>query len=65
MTKGARPYGFGFACFLNQWLSGEAEELAPLAVAVAKGNLDMVNALVAYGADPLIRLRSDDFPGYE
>mmetsp|Transcript_35236 Transcript_35236/g.64391 ORF Transcript_35236/g.64391 Transcript_35236/m.64391 type:complete len:716 (-) Transcript_35236:100-2247(-) len=42
---------------------GQAEELVPLAIAVAKGSIDMVNALVAYSADPLVRLRSNDFPG--
>ncbi|CAD7951574.1 unnamed protein product [Amoebophrya sp. A120] len=35
-----------------------------LALAVAgRGDIDMIQMLIAYGADPLVRLRMHDFPG--
>mmetsp|Transcript_34478 Transcript_34478/g.62481 ORF Transcript_34478/g.62481 Transcript_34478/m.62481 type:complete len:731 (-) Transcript_34478:65-2257(-) len=42
---------------------GDGSEWTPLAVAVVRGSAEMVQALVAYGADPLVRLASPDFPG--
>lgn len=38
-------------------------QLTPLAVAVMRWGPDMVQTLVAYGADPLVRLSFADFPG--
>lgn len=41
----------------------DGSEWTPLAIAVARWGPDMVNALITYGADPLVRLGSADFPG--
>jgi len=53
----------GARTVVNSADCSDAEQLCPLAIAVAKRNIEMVNALVAYGGDPLIRLHSFDFPG--
>jgi len=41
----------------------DGSEWTPLAIAVARWGPDMINALITYGADPLVRLGSADFPG--
>eukprot|EP00933_Yihiella_yeosuensis_P028720 TRINITY_DN22556_c0_g1_i1.p1 TRINITY_DN22556_c0_g1~~TRINITY_DN22556_c0_g1_i1.p1 ORF type:complete len:740 (+),score=105.59 TRINITY_DN22556_c0_g1_i1:120-2339(+) len=42
---------------------GDGSEWTPLALAVVRSSPEMVQALIAYGADPLVRLTSPDFPG--
>mmetsp|Transcript_105962 Transcript_105962/g.203847 ORF Transcript_105962/g.203847 Transcript_105962/m.203847 type:complete len:791 (-) Transcript_105962:52-2424(-) len=41
----------------------DGSEWTPLAMAVSRWGPDMVQALVEYGADPLVRLGTADFPG--
>lgn len=41
----------------------DGSEWTPLAIAVARWGPDMVKVLITYGADPLVRLGSADFPG--
>ncbi|CAE8686649.1 unnamed protein product [Polarella glacialis] len=42
---------------------GDGSEWNPLSIAVVRGSPEMVQALIAYGADPLVRLSCPDFPG--
>eukprot|EP00931_Biecheleriopsis_adriatica_P047407 TRINITY_DN27330_c0_g1_i7.p1 TRINITY_DN27330_c0_g1~~TRINITY_DN27330_c0_g1_i7.p1 ORF type:complete len:594 (-),score=96.57 TRINITY_DN27330_c0_g1_i7:40-1821(-) len=41
----------------------DGSEWTPLSLAVVRSGSDTVQALVAYGADPLMRLAQPDFPG--
>mmetsp|Transcript_42455 Transcript_42455/g.92624 ORF Transcript_42455/g.92624 Transcript_42455/m.92624 type:complete len:655 (+) Transcript_42455:45-2009(+) len=38
-------------------------EWTPLTLAVARADLEIVQTLLAYGADPLVRVKMSDFPG--
>ncbi|CAE7602377.1 Ank3 [Symbiodinium natans] len=42
---------------------GDGTSWSPISLAVIRGGPDMVQVLVEYGADPLMRMASSDFPG--
>ncbi|CAE7455679.1 ANK2 [Symbiodinium pilosum] len=42
---------------------GDGTSWSPISLAVVRGTPEMVQLLVEYGADPLVRLASSDFPG--
>lgn len=42
---------------------GDGSEWTPLALAVVRSSAAMVRTLITYGADPLVRISSSDFPG--